>query len=309
MSRKASGSNPGSKRNRKPGERGPRSNKSGRTGEKVSSKRGNDQQKSRNSDRGRPHFKTDQQTEIPSLTFSPKHRWVAGIHSCREALKVRPHAVQKVFVKQGAERAEQYKEIFQLLSKNHIAFQEVLPSQLDNLTSGHQGIALSVNEDPQVDWKELETADKAIVLILDGIEDPHNFGAILRTAWLMGVKAVIIPKDRSVGLVPTACKVASGGAEHIPVEVSSAFTNEINDLKQWGFWVYGLAEKGDQTVYDLKMSEKAVWIIGAEDKGMRIATEKACDILTKLPQVHSGSSYNASVAAALALGETCRQLT
>ena len=206
----SSGGNRGKKRSGRKGYDGTQ------RGAKPVRSHGRDRSPQRGGDEGRARsrFKTEK-PEVPSLNFSGKHRWVAGIHSCRETLKVRPHSVQKVFFKQGADRSDQFKEILQLLDKNHIDHQEVLSEQLDQLTSGHQGIALSTNEDPQVDWKELETADSGIVLFLDGIEDPHNLGAILRTAWLMGVKAIFIPKDRSVGLVPTACKVASGGAEHI----------------------------------------------------------------------------------------------
>ncbi len=241
------------------------------------------------------------------LQFNKKLRWVVGIHSVEEVLKVRPEAIKDFYIKESYERSEQFAKISKLLNRTNLEPKLIRENQLDDLCSTHQGIAVSVSESPEVDWDHLKDAQESIVVFLDGIEDPHNLGAILRTAWLMGVDAVFIPKDRSVALVPTACKVASGGAEHVPVEQVSNFTSELEQLKEYGYWVYGLAEGGEDSVYDLEINKKCVWIIGAEDKGMRKATEKACDIITQLPQVHGGSSYNASVAAAIALGETYRQ--
>jgi 23S rRNA (guanosine2251-2'-O)-methyltransferase len=130
---------------------------------------------------------------------------------------------------------------------------------------------------------------------------------MLRTGWLTGVAGILIPDDRAVGLTPSVCKVASGGAEHVPVESFTNLPSAIQDLKNAGFWVYGLSEKGVRKPWEFKLPKKVAWIVGSEGGGMRITTERACDELVKIPQVESGSSYNAAVAMAMALAETCRQ--
>ena len=143
--------------------------------------------------------------------------------------------------------------------------------------------------------------------MLDGIEDPHNLGAILRTSWLTGVHGVLIPEDRAVGLTPTVHKVACGGVEHVPVEETTNFSNYAEDLKKKGYWIYGLSPRGKKSIFELDLPEKVVWAIGAEDKGMRVTTERLCDELVFIPQSSASASYNASVATAMALTETLRQ--
>ncbi len=182
------------------------------------------------------------------------------------------------------------------------------PGQLDQIGSGNQGVAIAVTENPELDWSKLEAEGSKVVLICDGLEDPQNLGAILRTAWLTGVDAIFIPEDRAVGLTPAVCKIASGGAEHVPVEVVSNLATEMKRLQDLGFWIYGLSEKGTRKPWEFKLPEKTAWVIGSEGSGMRITTERACDELVRIPQVASGSSYNASIAAAMALSETARQL-
>jgi 23S rRNA (guanosine2251-2'-O)-methyltransferase len=179
--------------------------------------------------------------------------------------------------------------------------------QLDGLGSGHQGVALMSVENPEINWEGLAEPGKKTLLILDGIEDPHNLGSMLRTAWLTGVSGVLIPEDRAVGLTPTVCKIASGGAEHVPVESFVNLASIMQKLKDVGFWVYGLSEKGERKPWEFSLPDKVAWVVGSEGAGMRITTERACDEVVRIPQVASGSSYNAAVVAAMVLMETCRQ--
>jgi 23S rRNA (guanosine2251-2'-O)-methyltransferase len=241
-------------------------------------------------------------------TFSKEGRWVIGIHSCEETIKTRPHAIAEVLFRQDWDHSEAHREMATLLKNMEIDIKKVPMDSLNVLGSGHQGAALRVTENPEVDWKILAAPGKQLVLILDGIEDPHNLGSMLRTAWLSGAHAIFIPEDRAVGLTPAVNKIASGGAEHVAVEQHTNFAPVVKQLKDAGFWLYGLAESGKALPWELKLPDKVAWVVGSEGSGMRITTERLCDELVRLPQVDSGSSYNASIALAMALMETSRQL-
>lgn len=234
-------------------------------------------------------------------------RSVAGQHAVQELLKVRPKSVELAWLVQGYERMSDLEDLVNLLKRHRIKIEEKPRANLDKWSSSHQGAILFSSERPEIDWDQLKESDSAILVLLDGIEDPHNLGAIVRTSWLMGAKGILIPQDRSVGLTASAHKVACGGVEHVPVEEHTNFTNVLNDLKEMGFWAFGLSHLGKQDLYRQKLPQKIVWCIGAEDKGLRTATERACDELVLIPQASAAASYNASVATAIALSETFRQ--
>ena len=234
-------------------------------------------------------------------------RWVVGIHSCFEAVKVRPRAVRELWLREDWSNSQQLKSLHDEASANRIQIRERTQGQLDTVGPGHQGAAIACLESPVLDWKDLEEAETALILILDEIEDPHNLGSILRTAWLTGVSAIFVPADRAVGLTPAVCKVASGGAEHVPVEVESNLSSLMERLKKIGFWTYGLGEGGSRKPWEFQLARKTAWVVGSEVRGLRKPVERACDELVRIPQVASGSSYNAAIACAMALAETCRQ--
>jgi 23S rRNA (guanosine2251-2'-O)-methyltransferase len=164
-----------------------------------------------------------------------------------------------------------------------------------------------VNDAPEVEWETLKTKPQVMVVALDGVEDPHNVGAILRTAWLMRAEALFVPESRAAHLTPSAVKVASGGAEHIPVHVEANLPSLLQSLKDMGFWIYGLSHKGERSFWQMEYPEKVAWVIGSESKGLRTPVERACDELVSIPQASAAASYNASVAAAIAMTETQRQ--
>ncbi len=233
-------------------------------------------------------------------------RIVIGTHAIAETLKVRAKSISLAWIKQGYESSTDLRELFETLQALKVQV-EVKPLATMERFGGHQGAALMLKEVPVLNWHNLKGKKVSRVMLLDCIEDPHNLGAILRTAWLMGVDAILIPQDRSVGLSPSVHKVACGGAEHVPVEICGNFANTMEELKKMGYWIYGLSHEGKKTLFDLKLPEKVVWAIGAEEKGLRTTTERQCDELVKIPQVSAAASYNASVAAAMALTETFRQ--
>jgi 23S rRNA (guanosine2251-2'-O)-methyltransferase len=236
-------------------------------------------------------------------------RTITGSHAVQEVIQVRPKTIQMAWLRQGWESSQDLKELAKELKSRNIK-QEVKPAGfLDKFASSNQGAILFSSARPLLDWKALEQATIAKIMILDGIEDPHNLGAIVRTSWLMGVDGILIPEDRSVGLTSTVHKVACGGAEHVPVEAHVNFSNPVEDLKKMGFWVFGLSHLGKRSLLELQIPEKVVWCVGSEDKGLRTTTERLCDELVRIPQVSAAASYNASVAAAIALTETVRVQT
>lgn len=227
-----------------------------------------------------------------------------GHHAIKEAFNVSPKGLRELWLKQGWESSQELRDYEKIAREKQIKIHVKSPSFLDRLCASHQGAAVLKEGQPQ--WQE-STKNISTVLMLDGIEDPHNLGAILRTSWLMSVDGILIPEERAVGLTPTAHKVACGGVEHVPVESHVNFSVPIESLKEKGFWVFGLSHKAKKSVFEMKIPEKIVWAIGAEDKGLRITTERLCDELVSIPQATNAASYNASVAAAMALAETYRQ--
>lgn len=230
-----------------------------------------------------------------------KLRWVVGIHSVMEALSVNPGWVEEVYVQE--DKSQQLSEVVQLAQKKSLKVKERKRPFFADLSEGHQGVAVSLNQRPRWDGTLKETS---IVAFLDEITDPHNLGAILRTAWLMNVEVLFIPKNRAAGLTPTTCKVASGGAEHVPIE-EVHFTSQAEELKKQGYWIFGLSEKGEQVLPQMDLPGKMALVLGAEGSGLRSSTQKMCDELVRVPQSSAKASYNASVAFSLATYEFFRK--
>lgn len=235
-------------------------------------------------------------------------RLAIGLHAVKEVLKIRPKSISKFLIKKDWSSSKEHFEMVNELKRNSISFEERTNESLDKLGTAHQGVACFVKDVPVLDLDAVKKLESVVLLILDGVEDPHNLGAILRTAWLMGVKGVVIPQDRAVGLTPTVHKVSCGAVEHVPVLTISNFSNLIEDLKESGFWIYGLSGVAKKSIYQLKLPKKIAWALGAEDKGLRIPTERSCDELVKIPQIDDAASYNVSVSTAIALCETFRQI-
>lgn len=234
-------------------------------------------------------------------------RWVAGRHAITEALNVRPRDSQLLWLRQGWESSLDLRELEEVARRLKVKIEVKPPTVLDRFCGTHQGALLAVSSRPVLDMEGLKNFELSTVLALDGLEDPHNLGAILRTAWLSGVHGLLIPEDRAVGLTATVHKVACGGVEHVPVLEANQFAPTLESLKEQGYWVFGLSHKAKNTLFEMKLPEKVVWAVGAEDKGLRTSTERLCDELVSIPQVDAAASYNASVAVAMALTETTRQ--
>ena len=177
----------------------------------------------------------------------------------------------------------------------------------------HQGVAAKVRLQPLLTEDDFSILIAAcqnkppLFLILDGIQDPHNLGACLRTADAVGVTAVIIPKDRSASLTPVVRKVASGAAETVPVVQVTNLVRAIEMLKKQGVWIMGTSMQTTQSLYQVDLKGSVAIVLGAEGTGLRRLTEEHCDILMQIPMVGVVESLNVSVAAGVCLYEATRQ--
>jgi 23S rRNA (guanosine2251-2'-O)-methyltransferase len=237
--------------------------------------------------------------------------WIYGIHPVMAVLNARPHAVREIRVLSGRHDA-QFQRLIELARSHSIAVHECERKQLDDMiTANHQGIIASVQ---QIAWTEhdLETIVKAsgnntLLLILDGVQDPHNLGACLRTANAAGVHAVIAPKDRSVGLTAAVRKVASGAAEATPFIQVSNLGRTLRWLKEQGVWIAGLSGEGEQGLYSLDLKGALAVVLGAEGTGLRHLTRELCDYQLRIPMDGTVESLNVSVATGICLYEVVRQ--
>lgn len=228
-------------------------------------------------------------------------RWIVGTHACVETLKVAPTHVRELYVTSTTNIQGPEWEPF--LRKVKVRPQVKTPGFFKDLSEVHQGIAIATDYWPE---PKTNTATSRLVF-LDGIEDPHNLGAIIRTCWLMNVSTIYVTERRSVKLTPTVHKVASGGCEHVNVEEAN-FQVLIKQLKEDGYWAYSFTDKTESSIYESKFSAKTIFVFGNEEKGVRTPVERECDGLVKIPQAQEGPSYNVSVSVGIALGELNRQI-
>jgi 23S rRNA (guanosine2251-2'-O)-methyltransferase len=232
-------------------------------------------------------------------------RIVPGINSVIEALNVRPQKITYMWMREGDLRGDLH-AIYLECQKRGIKVKKSSPQGLDKIVQSHQGVIAEVMDRPE--WPDFRNQDAThIILAMDQIEDPHNVGSIIRSAWNMGVHGVIFTKERSAHLAPAAQKVACGGFEHVPYLEVSNLTAELKTMKELGFWVYGLSEKADKNITQMQFPKKVILVVGSESDGMRQSTLSGIDEAITIPQIDNSNSYNASVAAALAMYEVKRQ--
>lgn len=180
-------------------------------------------------------------------------------------------------------------------------------------SSHHQGIVLEVEPFRYADFDDLTTSivqsgKPGFILVLDGIQDPHNLGALIRSAACAGVDGVLIPKDRACGITATAEKTSAGAVETVPVAMVTNVAQTLEALKKLGYWVYGLDGSAQQSVYKTDFSGNIVLVVGNEGEGVRPLVRKQCDVVMSIPQFGGVSSLNASVAGGIALFEVARKL-
>lgn len=237
---------------------------------------------------------------------------VFGLHAVDSLIRHRPKQIQRIQVQQGRSDARM-QALLQAAAAAGLAVEEVSRELLDQETDGvHQGVVAWVPPRSAGSEAELESlleqlAKPALLLVLDGVTDPHNLGACIRTADAAGVDAVIVPKDKSAGLNATVRKVACGAAETVPLIQVTNLARTLKGLADYGVWVIGTAGEAGQLVYQAELTRSVALVMGAEGRGMRRLTREHCDELVKLPMAGEVSSLNVSVAAGVVLYEVVRQ--
>ncbi len=239
-------------------------------------------------------------------------QWVIGFHAVHAALE-KGRTVTEIRV-DSQRRDKRVKDMMAAARESGIKTVQASSRELDDLVGGanHQGVVARVRAPQSHDEAFLkaliERLDVApFLLILDGVQDPHNLGACLRTAEAAGVQAVVAPRDRSVGLNATVCKVASGAAEIVPFIQVTNLARTLQWLKQAGVWLIGTAGEADQQIYQTDLLGPLAIVMGGEGKGLRRLTREQCDLLVFLPMMGSVESLNVSVATGVALYEAVRQ--
>ncbi len=233
--------------------------------------------------------------------------WIWGKHSVFESL-ISERPINRIWCTSEIYSSEKFYILLKNLKTNGVLIEEVSWNRLSQLTSGasHQGVALQLACSMTISLEKLISFSKnnsrnSIIIALDGITDPHNVGAIIRSAEAFGCKGIIIPQRRSAGLTGTVAKVAAGALEHLPVCRVVNLNRALEELKKNGFIVIGLSGDGKLPISDFHEKNSLVIVVGAEDKGISLLTQKKCDYLLSIPLKGKTSSLNASVAAAVSL--------
>ena len=238
-------------------------------------------------------------------------RIVFGFHAVTVLLRQRPEAVLELHA--GAERDDgRMRDLLKLAEQKRVRVMTATAGRLDGLAGHgrHQGIVARVAESKKSHSLD-DTLDAVVgpplLLVLDGIQDPHNLGACLRVADAAGVSAVVAPKDRAVGLNATAAKVASGAAETVPYFPVTNLVRTLRELKERSIWIVGTDEGAKDDVFTADFPESVAWVLGSEGEGMRRLTREHCDFLVRIPMLGMVESLNVSVAAGIVLFESVRR--
>ena len=236
-----------------------------------------------------------------------------GIHAVRVLLMRQPQRVGRVLLAGGREAAR-LAEIRSLAEQAGVPVVSADDAQLGRLAEGerHQGVVAEVSPrsgDPETQLEEaIEAAGPApLLLVLDGVQDPHNLGACLRSADAAGVAAVIVPRDRAAGLTPVVRKVAAGAAETVPLVSVVNLARTLRGLKDRGVWLVGTDDTADKSLFEADLRGPLGIVMGSEGEGMRRLTRECCDQLVSIPMAGAVESLNVSVATGVALFEAVRQ--
>ena len=238
-------------------------------------------------------------------------RLIYGFHAVTSRIRQNPDGVLEIYL-QAQRNDPRMRDLIKLAETNGVRIIPVDAKRLDGMAGGtrHQGVAARVDASHRVQHRDdvLDTLDEPpLLLVLDGVQDPHNLGACLRSADAFGVHAVIAPKDRAVGITATVEKVACGAAETVPYITVTNLARTLRELQELGIWVVGAAGDAEQDLYGFKHTGALAWVLGAEGEGLRRLTRETCDELARIPMQGSVESLNVSVSAGICLFEARRQ--
>ncbi len=244
----------------------------------------------------------------------PEHREVLyGIHPVIEALVAGKRTIYSLMVDRQALSGRQARAV-ELAEKAGIPWKVVKPDQIRSTAGSnqHQGIAAVVSPLPNYSLSSILSEKKGddsgfLLVLLDGIVDPNNLGAIVRTAYSVGADGLVVPKDRAVGAIPAVSKASAGALEHSNLCRVTNMAGTLQKLKKEGVWVAGLAMEADQTIFQADLKGPLALVIGGEEKGLRPLVKQHCDFLVRIPLCGLVDSLNASVAASVVLYESFRQ--
>lgn len=246
-----------------------------------------------------------------STSRSTATRVLFGFHAVSARLSRQPASVVELYL--ARERHDpRMQEALALAQTHAVKIIHADPQRLDGLSGhgNHQGIVAIVTAPPQhVVLEEVleDLQEPPLLLVLDGITDPHNLGACLRVADAMGVHAVIAPKDKSVGINATVAKVACGAAEVVPYIVVTNLARTLREIKDAGIWVAGTDMQAETDLFHFDQCGPLAWVMGAEGEGMRRLTREHCDVLVRIPMFGVVESLNVSVASGICIAESRRQ--
>jgi len=238
-------------------------------------------------------------------------RVVFGFHAVLARLRADPKSVIEIFLDDGRNDARG-KDLVAAAERAGVRLMRVPTKRLDGFYGGgrHQGVVARIELQTAKDnleeiLQDLQTPP--LLLVLDGVTDPHNLGACLRVANAAGAHAVVAPKDRAAGINPTVSKVASGAAEVTPYLMVTNLARALSEIKEKNIWIVGADERAERTLYEADLPDAIAWVLGAEGEGMRRLTRESCDLLVRIPMVGEVGSLNVSVAAGICLFESVRR--
>jgi len=237
-------------------------------------------------------------------------RVVFGFHAILARLRADPSSVVELFVDESRNDAR-IRDLATTAERAGVRVMRVPTRRLDGFYGGgrHQGVVARIEMKRAADSLDeiLDQVHKPLLLVLDGVTDPHNLGACLRVANAAGVHAVVAPKDRAAGITPAVSKVASGAAESTPYIMVTNLARALSDLKERNIWIVGADERAERTLYESDLPDSIAWVLGAEGEGMRRLTRESCDLLVRIPMGGDVASLNVSVSAGICLFESVRR--
>lgn len=238
---------------------------------------------------------------------------ICGLHPVLTAIKQHPERVEAIWVNE--ERADKrMNELIEVARAARVKFHPVPRAKLDKLAEGqpHQGAvarlrAIEVGGENELEVFLAQPPPMPLLLILDGVQDPHNLGACLRVADAAGVHGVVVPRDRAAPLSATVRRAASGAAETVPIFQVVNLARALDAIKAAGIWLYGAAQESVEEIYELELNVPLAFVLGGEGEGLRRLTRERCDRLVRIPMAGKVESLNVSVAAGVVLYEAMRQ--
>jgi len=238
---------------------------------------------------------------------------IEGRNAVIEALKSSNTTIEQIFLAEG-NMSGSINVILAKAKEEHIVVKQVDRKKLDKIsqTGAHQGVIAQITPYKYCEVEDIleyarEKKEAPFIIVLDEIEDPHNFGAIIRTAEICGAHGIIIPKRRNVGITPVVYKSSAGAAEYMKICKVTNLNTTIEKLKKDGIWVYGADMSGENYCFDVDFKGPVALIIGSEGRGIAKLTKEKCDVLVKIPMVGRVSSLNASVAGGILMYEILKQ--